>query len=112
MPPDALTSPAEALGRRPATTIPAGGYLLGSQFARPTAARERPERRLGGGRRPVEIAVEGAGALAAGAGGAGRRVDVVVTTEPGPAGGAGRTYVAAEAVAPARPPAGRRRARR
>ncbi|MGH2986646.1 MAG: hypothetical protein ACRDLO_08170, partial [Solirubrobacterales bacterium] len=31
--------------------------------------------------------------------GPGRRVDVVVTSEPGPGGGAGRTYVAAEAVA-------------
>ena len=99
VPPDALTSPAEALGRRPATTIPAGGYVLGSHFSVPDGERERPERRLGDGRRPVEIAVEGAGALAAGAGGPGRRVDVVVTTESGPAGGAGRTFVAAEAVA-------------
>ena len=34
VPPDALTSPAQALGRRPAGPIPAGGYLVGSQFAR------------------------------------------------------------------------------
>jgi hypothetical protein len=42
----------------------------------------------------VEITVTGAGALGA----ATRRVDVVVTTEAGPGGGAGRTYVAARAV--------------
>ncbi len=112
VPPDALASPAAAVGRRPATMIPAGGYVLGSHFSALDGERERPERRLGGGRRPVEITVESAGALAAGAGGVGRRVDVVVTTESGPAGGAGRTYVAAEGGRPARPPAGRRRARR
>ena len=38
--PDALANPAEALGRRPAATIPAGSYLVGSQLltcgSRPT----------------------------------------------------------------------------
>jgi hypothetical protein len=50
------------------------------------------------GRRPVEIEVDGAGALAAaGAQPGGTRVDVLVTTEPtGP--GAGRTYLAAARV--------------
>jgi Flp pilus assembly protein CpaB len=96
--PDALSSPAQALGRSPAAPLPAGGYLLDSQFQSPAAEQRRP-RALGGGRRPVEIAVQGAGALAARPGGTGRRVDVVVTSESGPAGGGGRTYVAAEAVA-------------
>lgn len=93
VPPDALTSPAQALGRRPASTIPAGGYLLGSQFAadRP---RERPRGALAPGRRPVELTVGGADAL----GQTGGRVDVVVTTAGGPAGGAGRTFVAAAGV--------------
>jgi Flp pilus assembly protein CpaB len=98
VPPDALHSPAQALGRSPAVPVPAGGYLLGSQLESPEGQRRRPQR-LAAGRRPIEIAVQGAGALAARPGGPGRRVDVVVTNEPGPGGGAGRTYVAAEAVA-------------
>jgi len=93
VPPDALTSPAQALGRRPAAPIPAGGYLLGSQFA---AAPTRPEPggSLGPGRRPVELTVAGAAALRDSTG----RVDVVVTTDGGPAGGPGRTFVAAAGV--------------
>jgi Flp pilus assembly protein CpaB len=98
VPPDAFSSPAEALGRSPAVPIPAGGYLLGSQLERRGAERERTQR-LEKGRRPVEIGVQGAGALGAGPGGTGRWVDVVVTSEPGPGGGAGRTYVAARGVA-------------
>ena len=94
--PDALASPSQALGRRPVTTIPAGGYLLGSQFRAPPqrGSDEPPE--LRGGRTPVEITVQGAAPLA---GSRHRLVDVVVTTESGPAGGAGRTFVAAQGVA-------------
>jgi Flp pilus assembly protein CpaB len=97
--PDALANPAQALGRAPATPIPAGGYLLGSQLEIPSGdTRAAP--RLGPGRQPLEVTVEGAGALASAEPGGGRgRVDVVVTTEPGPGGGAGRTYVAARSVA-------------
>jgi Flp pilus assembly protein CpaB len=95
--PDALSSPAQALGRSPAVPVPAGGYLLDSHLQSAEAEQRHP-RRLPGGRRPVEIGVQGAGALAARPGGPGRRVDVVVTSEPGAAGGGGRTYVAAEAV--------------
>jgi hypothetical protein len=47
----------------------------------------------------VEISVTGAGALGASPGGSPTEVDVVVTSEPGPGGGPGRTYVAAESVA-------------
>jgi hypothetical protein len=47
----------------------------------------------------VELAVSGAAALAApGADVAGRRIDVVVTTEPRGAAAVGRTYVAAAGV--------------
>jgi Flp pilus assembly protein CpaB len=99
IPPGSLTSPAQALGHRPATAIPGGGYLLASQFDTPRADHAPRPRRLSGGRRPVEITVEGAGAVADSAGGASRRVDVVVTTESSPGGGTGRTFVAAEAVA-------------
>jgi Flp pilus assembly protein CpaB len=47
----------------------------------------------------VQISVTGTEALAAtGRDLQGARVDVIVTTEPGPGGGRGRTYVAAEGV--------------
>jgi Flp pilus assembly protein CpaB len=93
VPPDALAAPAQALGRRPANTIPSGGYLLSSQFAaeRPTGSTRTA---LARGRRPVELTVGGADALGEARG----RVDVVVTTAAGPAGGAGRTFVAAAGV--------------
>ncbi len=99
-PPGAVTSAEQAIGRAPAAAIPAGAYVLASQLRTP-GARNRPDDppRLGAGRQPVEIAVSGAEALAAASGDPrGRRVDVVVTTEPGPGGGGGRTYVAAEGV--------------
>jgi Flp pilus assembly protein CpaB len=96
-PPGALGDPSQAIGLAPATPITAGSYLLSSQLETPSTDRPDPERRLDSGRRPVEITVAAAGALTA-APTRGRRVDVVVTTEPGPGGGPGRTYVAAEAV--------------
>lgn len=96
VPPDALGAPAEAVGLIPAVSVPAGSYLLAAQLRAPQA---RPrETRLGGGRRPVEITVSGATALAAfGGQPVGAKVDVVVTTEPS-GSGEGRTYVAAPAV--------------
>jgi Flp pilus assembly protein CpaB len=98
-PPDALGSTQEAIGRAPVAPIPAGSYLLTSQLRAPRSNEPPPGRsRLDRGRRPVEIAVTGAEALAAtGAPPEGSPVDVVVTTEPGP-GAKGRTYVAARAV--------------
>ncbi len=96
-PAGALAAPQQALGLVPAARVPAGSYLLAAQLRLPR--RGEPTRRgLGDGRRPVEIAVSGAGALlAAGPLPAGARVDVVVTSEPG-GSGPGRTYVAAAAV--------------
>lgn len=95
-PPGALAAPAEALGLAPAAAVPAGSYLLAAQLRPPSSPRAGSA--LGHGRRPVEIAVSGAGALTAmGVQPVGSRVDVVVTTEPSGAG-AGRTYVAAPAV--------------
>jgi Flp pilus assembly protein CpaB len=95
VPPGALSAPGDALGLAPAMTLPAGSYLVGTQL-RPPRRRSSPG--LGGGRRPVEISVSGAAALlTVGPAPGGRRVDVVVTTEPsGP--GPGRTYVAATGV--------------
>jgi Flp pilus assembly protein CpaB len=95
VPTDALANPAQVLGRRPAIAIPAGGYLLASQFAAPQAPQPSVGSNLAPDRQPVEIAVAGAAALAGSARG---RVDVVVTTEAGAGGGPGRTYVAAETV--------------
>jgi len=95
-PPGALAAPEEALGLVARAPLPAGSYLLGAQLG--VARKDRRPRRLGGGRRPVEIAVSGAGALlAAGPAPAGAKVDVVVTSEP-TGGGPGRTYVAAPRV--------------
>jgi Flp pilus assembly protein CpaB len=96
VPPDALASPAEAIGFVPAVPVPAGSYLSAAQLRSPRGESSGPM--LGRGRRPVEIAVSGAGALTAfGARSTGQRVDVAVTTEP--SGSAdGRTYVAAAAV--------------
>jgi Flp pilus assembly protein CpaB len=92
VPPGTLGRPVAALGMAPVAAIPPGGYLLASQLRPPHAADASPV--LGGGRRPVEIAVSGADALLVGGGDpVGSTVDVVVTTEP-PASGPGRTYVA------------------
>jgi pilus assembly protein CpaB len=97
-PPDALSAPEEAVGREPAGPVPAGSYLLASQLRVPRSGDRGARPSLAHGRRPVEIAVTGAEALAAaGRSPEGSRVDVVVTTEPGP-GGRGRTYVAAKGV--------------
>jgi len=92
----ALRDPAEAIGLVPAAEIPVGAYLLAAQLRPPHA--EAPGPRLAGGRRPVQILVSGAEALAVGGGDpVGGRVDVVVTTEP-TGGGVGHTYVAAAGV--------------
>jgi Flp pilus assembly protein CpaB len=97
VPPGALAVPQEALGLVAGAPLPAGAYLLAAQLrARRQGVRRR--RRLGGDRRPVEIAVSGADALLAAAPSpAGSKVDIVVTSEPS-GGGRGRTYVAAAGV--------------
>ncbi|MFN8113359.1 MAG: SAF domain-containing protein [Solirubrobacterales bacterium] len=103
LPPDALSRPTQATGRRLAVAVPAGSYLLGSQLRVPDEPDRGP--RLGDRLHPVEVTVSGAGALAAG--GAGSRVDVVVAGEP-VTGGRARVTVAARgvrllAIAPADP---------
>lgn len=95
-PPGALSAPAEAVGLVPTAAIPVGSYLLAAQLRPPRPAGALAG--LGGGRRPVEIAVSGAGALEAqGAPSLGSKVDVAVTTEPSGSGD-GRTYIAAPGV--------------
>jgi Flp pilus assembly protein CpaB len=95
-PPDALARPTEAFGLVPVGPVPAGSYLLASHLRPPRTGR--PGGPLGRGRRPVEIAVRGAGALSTyGVQPVGSKVDVVVTAEPSGSSD-GRTYVAAAAV--------------
>lgn len=96
-PPDALLDPSEALGRRLATSLPPGSYVTASDF-RSAPVRTGRSRREPPGTTPVELSVSGAGAMAASRTRPGAPVDVVVTGEPGPGGGVGRTYVAAEGV--------------
>lgn len=94
LPPGALSDPRQLLGRRLAVALAPGSYVLASALRVPGAVAGETQR-LDPGARSVQIEVDGAGALAARPG---ARVDVVVTTEPGPGGGAGRTYIAARAV--------------
>jgi Flp pilus assembly protein CpaB len=96
VPSGVLAAPPEAVGLVPAASIPAGSYLLAAQLHPPGDGG--PGSALAGGRRPVEIAVSGAGALQAlGASPIGSNVDVAVTTEAS-GSGEGRTYVAAPGV--------------
>jgi Flp pilus assembly protein CpaB len=98
VPPGALMTVADAIGRAPAAPLPAGSYLLAPLLEVPRRHRPGEEPVVEEGLRPVEISVTGAEALsAAGRPPQGMRVDVVVTTEPD-VGDDGRTYVAAEAV--------------
>ena len=96
LPPDALIDPAEAMGRRPAASVPAGSYLLVSHF-RSSAARRPSGPRLATGLQPVEITVTGAGAVASLSQSEATRVDVVVAGEPITGDGA-RVRVAAAGV--------------
>jgi Flp pilus assembly protein CpaB len=97
VPTGALSSPLQALGLVPRTRLSAGSYLLASQLG-DGRRRDQRGRALAAGRRPVEIAVSGAGALlAAEATGAVGRVDVIVTSEPD-GSVPGSTHLAAAAV--------------
>ena len=94
-PPDALATPEEAVGLEPTAALAPGSYVLAGQLTAPRRRSAGPPRPADG-MSPIELEVTGAGALVA-AGGEDSRVDVVVTSEPGP-GARGRTYVAAAGV--------------
>ena len=97
VPPGALTRPADALGRAPGATIPAGSYVLGAQLVVPRA-KEPPAPGVGSGLRPVQVAVAGAEALTIGGNApAGRRVDVVVSRQAG-LGRSARAHIAASGI--------------
>jgi Flp pilus assembly protein CpaB len=96
-PPGALRRPADALGRAPGATVPAGAYVLDAQLVVPQADTA-PAPGAGPGRRPVQVPVAGAQALTVGgASPEGGRVDVVVSQRAG-LGAQGKTFVAAEGV--------------
>ncbi|MBK5110526.1 MAG: hypothetical protein JJE10_04060 [Thermoleophilia bacterium] len=92
VPAGAIASPERAVGLETVGPMPAGSYLTGNSL-RPPRKRKPKEPLPGKGRHAVEIEVSGAGALS----GVPGPVDVLVTTEPGPAGH-GRTNVAASGV--------------
>jgi Flp pilus assembly protein CpaB len=96
-PPDALSAPGEALGRKVGVSLPAGSYVTAAALAAPPGPGARsagPPR----GTTPVEITVTGAGALESARAAPGSPVDVVVSGDPGPGPTTGRTYVAARRV--------------
>ncbi len=97
VPQGALTTPAEALGRAPAVSIPAGSYLLAAQLTVPHPERPHPAD-VSDGLRPVEVTVAGAEALTvAGGPPEGSSVDVVVSRQAGLGKGT-RAQIAASGV--------------
>ncbi len=97
VPPDALGVPAEALGRKLATSLPAGSYLTAASFKAQAGGGRSPSG-LPRGTTPVEITVTGAGALIAVRTDSGDPVDVIVSGDSSPGPTAGPTYVAASGV--------------
>lgn len=93
-PQGALSAPEALIGLAPRARLSPGAYLALELFRSP--ARPAPERRLGGGRRPVELTIAGASALAAA--GPVDRVDVIVASEPMAGSPQGRAYVAVTAA--------------
>lgn len=82
VPPDALPSAEAVAGARTTAAVPAGGYLTASLFAGSDQAENGGLRR---GERAVTVEVAGGGTL--GTLPPGARVDVLVSTETGAAGG-------------------------
>jgi len=95
VPPGALASPRQAIGRRLAVPLQPGDYVTSAALD-PSGGSSKPAVQPGGGGRLVEIPVAGAGSIAA-ALHVGSRVDVLITTNGG-AGGPSRTYLALQAA--------------
>lgn len=94
LPPDALRTAADALGLRAAVPVPRGAYVTASALATPSSSDDSGAPALAPGERALDVNVSNTGA--AGLGGPGARVDVLVTT--GKDGGAGRTSLALQDV--------------
>jgi pilus assembly protein CpaB len=93
VPPDALRSSADAVGLRAAVAIPRGAYVTASALAASDAGGDGAAA-LAPGERALDVTVSNTGA--AELGGAGARVDVLVTT--GRDGTKGRTSLALQDV--------------
>jgi pilus assembly protein CpaB len=93
----ALPAASAALGREPVVEIAPGDYVTAALLRDPRAQDRGRQSPLAPGLFPVEIQVSGAATLAGVGGGRPTRVDVVVSSEPGP-GASGKTFVAATAV--------------
>ena len=89
VPPDAVRDPLRAVGATSAVAIPRGAYVTRAALTLP----HDPRLALRPGERAIDVEVSGDNRLAA-LGGAGARVDVVVTSEP--RNGAPRAFVAAD----------------
>jgi pilus assembly protein CpaB len=102
VPPDALPVAASVAGARTSAAVPAGGYFTASLFEGSSRSADSAVRR---GERAVTVEVSGGTAVAALQ--PGSRVDVLVSTETGAAGGrttmalAGAELVRVEAGPPA-----------
>jgi pilus assembly protein CpaB len=94
LPPDALRSPADAIGLRAAVPVPRGAYLTASALATPSGSQDAAATALAPGERALEVTVSNSGVDELG--GPGARVDVLVTT--GRDGGPGRTSLALQDV--------------
>jgi pilus assembly protein CpaB len=93
LPPDALRSSGDAFGLRAAVDIPRGSYVTASSLASPSGSDEDAAS-LAPGERALDVTVSNTST--AELGGAGARVDVLVTT--GRDGSAGRTKLALQDV--------------
>lgn len=93
LPPDGLESSADAIGLRAAVPIPRGAYVTASALAS-SSGSGHDAAALAPGERALDVTVSNSGA--AELGGAGARVDVLVTT--GRDGSAGRTNLALQDV--------------
>jgi pilus assembly protein CpaB len=92
LPPDVLPSAADAVGLRAAVAIPRGAYVTASALA--VGQADGAGATLAPGERAVDVSVSNTGTDELG--GAGARVDVLVTT--GKDGGPGRTTLALQDV--------------
>jgi pilus assembly protein CpaB len=92
LPPDVLSGDAEAIGLRAAVAIPRGAYVTASALA--AGEVDSSAAALAPGERAIDVSVSNTGADELG--GAGARVDVLVTT--GKDGGPGRTTLALQDV--------------
>lgn len=94
VPAGTLTGTASAIGLQAVAGVPPGAYLASGMLRAPGSARNRSGGRPFAGLHPVEVTVQGAGAIESGRG----RFEVLVTPIGG-RGGTGRTRVISRSAA-------------